>query len=94
MRVDVEQEQDGRWLAEVSALPGAMAYGGTKQEAIAKAEALVRRILTDKVEHGEDSPVPRGSSDELNEDVPPAPPGSLKHTAAEIKLHNTFGETL
>lgn len=31
---------------------------------------------------------------ELNEDVPPAPPGSLKLTAAEIKLHNTFGETL
>lgn len=56
MRVDVEQEQDGRWLAEVSALPGAMAYGGTKQEAVARVEALVLRILADKVEHGEEAP--------------------------------------
>lgn len=56
MRVDVEQEQDGRWLAEVSALPGAMAYGSTKQKAVARVEALVLRILADKVEHGEVAP--------------------------------------
>ena len=92
MRVDVEQEQDGRWLAEVSALPGAMAYAGTKQEAVARVEALVQCILADKMEHGEGAV--QISPYELKEDVPPAPPGSLKHTAAEIKLHNTFGETL
>lgn len=56
MRVEVEQEQDGRWIAEVSSLPGAMAYGATKAEAVAKVEALVLRILADKVEHGEDAP--------------------------------------
>jgi predicted RNase H-like HicB family nuclease len=56
MQVEVEQEQDGRWIAEISSIPGAMAYGATKAEAVAKVEALVLRILADKVEHGEDTP--------------------------------------
>lgn len=56
MRVEVEQEQDGRWIAEVGVIPGAMAYGASRQEAVAKVEALVLRILADKVEHGEDTP--------------------------------------
>ncbi|MDI1334797.1 MAG: type II toxin-antitoxin system HicB family antitoxin [Lacunisphaera sp.] len=56
MQVEVEQEADGRWIAEVPSLPGAMAYGATRKEAIAKVEALVLRILADKVEHGEDTP--------------------------------------
>lgn len=46
MRVEVEQEQDGRWIAEISSIPGAMAYGATKPEAVAKVEALVLLILT------------------------------------------------
>ena len=56
MRVEVEQEQDGRWIAEISSIPGAMSYGATKAEAVAKVEALVLRILADKIEHGEDAP--------------------------------------
>ncbi len=56
MRVEVEREDDGRWIAEVPALPGAMAYGETKKEAVAKVEALVLRVLADKIEHGEDAP--------------------------------------
>ena len=56
MRVEVEQEQDGRWIAEVAVIPGAMAYGTSRKEAVAKVEALVLRILADKVEHGEDTP--------------------------------------
>jgi predicted RNase H-like HicB family nuclease len=56
MRVETEQEADGRWIAEVPAVPGAMAYAATKKEAVAKVEALVLRILADKVEHGEDAP--------------------------------------
>jgi predicted RNase H-like HicB family nuclease len=56
MQVEVEREDDGRWIAEVSALPGAMAYGSTKAEAIRKVEALVLRVLADKIEHGEDAP--------------------------------------
>ena len=56
MQVEVEQEADGRWIAEVPSLPGAMAYGASRKEANAKVEALVLRILADKVEHGEDTP--------------------------------------
>ena len=54
MRVETELEDDGRWIAEVPALPGAMAYGSSRAEAISKAEALVLRILADCVENGED----------------------------------------
>ncbi len=56
MRVEVEREEDGRWIAEVPTLPGAMAYGTSKSEAVAKVEALVLRLLADKLEHGEDAP--------------------------------------
>ena len=56
MRVETEQEEDGRWIAEVASVPGAMGYGTTKKEAVAKVEALVLRILADKVEHGEETP--------------------------------------
>ncbi|MBE7538299.1 MAG: type II toxin-antitoxin system HicB family antitoxin [Opitutaceae bacterium] len=56
MQVEVEKEADGRWIAEVPSLPGAMAYGVTKQEAVAKVTALVLRVLADKIEHGEEAP--------------------------------------
>jgi predicted RNase H-like HicB family nuclease len=56
MQVEVEKEEDGRWIAEVPALGGAMAYGVSKEEAIAKVEALVLRAIADKLEHGEDAP--------------------------------------
>lgn len=56
MQVQVEREADGRWIAEVPLLPGAMAYGASKSEAVAKVEALVLRVLADKIEHGEEAP--------------------------------------
>ncbi len=56
MKVETEIEDDGRWIAEIPTLPGAMAYGATKQEAVAKVEALVLRALADKIEHGENPP--------------------------------------
>lgn len=51
--IEYEQEDDGRWLAEVLELPGALAYGQTDDEAIAKAQALALRVLADRLEHGE-----------------------------------------
>jgi predicted RNase H-like HicB family nuclease len=54
--VEYEQEDDGRWLAEVLELPGVLAYGQTSDEAIAKAQALALRVLADKLEHGESAP--------------------------------------
>jgi predicted RNase H-like HicB family nuclease len=54
--VETEQEMDGRWIAEVADLSGAIAYGVTRQEAVAKAEALALRIIADRIEHGETLP--------------------------------------
>lgn len=51
--VEYEQEEDGRWLAEVIDLPGALAYGQNSDEAVAKAQALALRVLADRLEHGE-----------------------------------------
>lgn len=56
LRIETEREEDGRWIAEVPALLGVMTYGATREEALAKAEALALRVLADRVEHGE--PVP------------------------------------
>ena len=48
-----EREDDGRWLAEVSPLPGVLAYGGPANDAMAKAEVLALRVLAEQLEHGE-----------------------------------------
>ena len=55
-RVEIEQETDGRWLAEVIELPGVMAYGQSREEALAKAKALALRVVADRLEHGETGP--------------------------------------
>jgi len=47
-RIDIEREDDGRWIAEIPELPGVMAYGKTRQEAIAKVEALALRVVADQ----------------------------------------------
>ena len=56
LKIEVEREDDGRWIAEVSDLPGVLAYGQTRQDATAKAQSLCLRVLADRLEHGE--PVP------------------------------------
>jgi predicted RNase H-like HicB family nuclease len=56
MKIEIEREDDGRWIAEIPELPGVMAYGNTRNEAISKAEALALRVLADRLEHGEEIP--------------------------------------
>ena len=56
LTIDVEREDDGRWLAEVVDLPGVLAYGKTRQEAIERVQALSLRVLADRLEHGESVP--------------------------------------
>ena len=51
--IECEQEDDGRWIAEVLELPGVLAYGQTVEEAIAKVQALALRALAEQLEHGE-----------------------------------------
>jgi predicted RNase H-like HicB family nuclease len=60
LTIEVEQEEDGRWLAEVPELPGVLTYGQTRQEAIDRAQALALRVLADRLDHGE--PVPQMNS--------------------------------
>jgi predicted RNase H-like HicB family nuclease len=54
--IEVEQEADGRWIAEVPNLPGVLAYGATHIEARARAQALALRVVADRLEHGEADP--------------------------------------
>ena len=54
----VGQEQDGRWWADIESMPGVMAYGSTREEAIAAVRALAFRVAADCIEHGEEVPAP------------------------------------
>ena len=56
MRIEIEQEDDGRWLTEIPYLPGVMVYGATREEAVARVKALALRVLADRLEHGETIP--------------------------------------
>lgn len=53
VRIEVEREADGRFIAEIPELPGVMVYGNSRDEAVAKVAALALRILADRVEQGE-----------------------------------------
>ena len=57
LKIESEQEEDGRWIAEVPALPGVLVYGTTKADANAKVQALALRVIADRFENGE--PLPR-----------------------------------
>ena len=52
-KIEIEQEEDGRWIAEVTDIPGVMVYGETQGRAIARAKALALRVLADRVENDE-----------------------------------------
>ena len=54
--IEVEREEDGRWITEVPELPGVLAYGESREEAIIRAQALALRVMADRIEHGEDLP--------------------------------------
>jgi predicted RNase H-like HicB family nuclease len=54
--IEVEREEDGRWIAEIAELPGVLAYGPTRPEAIARVEVLALRVFADRLEHGQSVP--------------------------------------
>jgi predicted RNase H-like HicB family nuclease len=56
MTIEIDREDDGRWLAEVTELPGVLAYGPSRDEAVAHAKALALRVIADRLDHGEDVP--------------------------------------
>jgi predicted RNase H-like HicB family nuclease len=61
LKIEIEREEDGRWIGEVPDLPGVLAYGTTEAEARVKTTALALRVIADRIEHGE--PVPFEPSD-------------------------------
>ena len=54
--IELEQEEDGRWIAEVPDLAGVVAYGQTREDALARVQALALRVLAERLEHGEAAP--------------------------------------
>jgi predicted RNase H-like HicB family nuclease len=56
LHLEIEQEADGRWIAEITDLPGVMAYGVTRPDAVARVQALALRALADRMDHGEAVP--------------------------------------
>ena len=60
MNIEIEREEDGRWIAEAPKLSGVMAHGQSKEEAVSKVKALALRVLADRLEHGEEIPELRG----------------------------------
>jgi predicted RNase H-like HicB family nuclease len=54
--MELDRETDGRWIAEIPDLPGAMVYGATRDEAVARAKALALRVIADRLKYGEALP--------------------------------------
>ena len=53
LSIEVEREEDGRWITEIPELPGVLAYGDNRDEAIVRVQVLALRVLADRIEHGE-----------------------------------------
>jgi predicted RNase H-like HicB family nuclease len=53
LRIELDREDDGRWIAEIPSLPGVMVYGATRDQAIAAVERLAVDVIADRVAHGE-----------------------------------------
>jgi predicted RNase H-like HicB family nuclease len=51
--LEIDREEDGRWIVEVPDLPGVMVYGSTRTEALARAKALALRAVADALDHGD-----------------------------------------
>ena len=60
LEIELDREADGRWIADIRALPGVMAYGASREAAIASVKALALRVIADEIEHGERPRDPAG----------------------------------
>jgi len=52
-KIELEREEDGRWIAEIPELAGVLCYGANQAEAVAKIQALALRVLAERLEHQE-----------------------------------------
>lgn len=58
LSIEYHREEDGRWIADIPALPGVTVYGRTKKQATAAVQVLALRVIADRLEHGEAVPGP------------------------------------
>ncbi|MHB8762925.1 MAG: type II toxin-antitoxin system HicB family antitoxin [Deferrisomatales bacterium] len=56
LTIELEREEDGRWIAEIPLLPGVLCYAGTREDALAKVEALALRVMAERLDHGDAVP--------------------------------------
>jgi len=56
VKIEIERENDGRWIAEVPDLPGVMVYAETREDALVKVQSLALRVIADRLDHGETIP--------------------------------------
>lgn len=56
LAIELEQENDGRWIAEIDELNGVLVYGETREDAITKVKTLALRVIADRLENGESLP--------------------------------------
>jgi predicted RNase H-like HicB family nuclease len=56
LTIEIDREEDGRWIAEITSIPGVLAYGATEADARSRATALAFRVIADRIEHGESIP--------------------------------------
>src|SRR5438552_17760285 len=89
MTIQLEQEEDGRWIAEVPELPGTLAYGKTREEAVRRVQALAFRVIADRLEQGE--PLPP-MADVFKVVVPVKPAGTLEQLLAQVTEQNLHDE--
>lgn len=66
MTIELDREEDGRWIAEVIEIGGALAYGASEDEAIKKVVALALRAIAERIEHGEPMPGAQATSEGPN----------------------------
>ena len=78
MNIEIEREEDGRWIAEVPDLPGVMVYGQSREEAISKVKALALRVLADQLEHGDGQIAQSAESLQVSERDAAEAPGFLR----------------
>lgn len=56
MKIEIEREEDGRWIAEIPEIPAALVHAGSRRQAIDRIETLALRVVADRLEHGERVP--------------------------------------
>jgi predicted RNase H-like HicB family nuclease len=53
LSIELDREDDGRWIAEILEIPGVMCYGTTREESIGNTERLTIEVIADRIAHGE-----------------------------------------